>query len=62
MKFPSNLKYSEEHEWLRIEDNNTAYIGITDFAKANLATWYMLKLKLRVKRSIKMKFSELSRQ
>jgi len=36
MKFPSNLKYSEEHEWLRIEDNNTAYIGITDFAQSEL--------------------------
>ncbi len=35
MKFPSNLKYTEEHEWLRIEDN-IAYVGITDFAQSEL--------------------------
>ena len=35
MEFPSNLKYTEEHEWVRIEDN-IAYIGITDFAQSEL--------------------------
>ena len=35
MKFPANLKYTEEHEWLRIE-GNIAYIGITDFAQSEL--------------------------
>ncbi len=35
MEFPSNLKYTEEHEWLRLEGNN-AYIGITDFAQSEL--------------------------
>ena len=36
MKFPSNLKYSKEHEWIRVEENNVAYIGITDFAQSEL--------------------------
>ncbi len=36
MEFPKNLKYTKEHEWLRIEDGNIAYIGITDFAQGEL--------------------------
>lgn len=36
MSFPSNLKYSKEHEWVRVEDGNTAYVGITDFAQGEL--------------------------
>lgn len=35
MNFPENLKYTKDHEWLRIEGNN-AYIGITDFAQGEL--------------------------
>lgn len=35
MTFPENIKYAKSHEWLRIEDN-TAYIGITDFAQSEL--------------------------
>jgi len=36
MSFPANLKYSKEHEWVRVEDGNIAYIGITDFAQGEL--------------------------
>jgi glycine cleavage system H protein len=36
MNFPSNLKYTKEHEWLRIEADDVAYIGITDFAQSEL--------------------------
>lgn len=36
MEFPKNLKYTKEHEWLRIEDGNIAFIGITDFAQGEL--------------------------
>ncbi|MFB5189415.1 glycine cleavage system protein GcvH [Alicyclobacillus fastidiosus] len=32
---PSTLKYSKEHEWVRVEGNR-AYIGITDFAQDEL--------------------------
>ena len=36
MNFPSELKYTQEHEWVRIEDGNIAYVGITDFAQSEL--------------------------
>ena len=37
MAYPGNFKYSEEHEWIRVEeDGTTAYIGITDFAQGEL--------------------------
>ena len=36
MEFPSDLKYSKEHEWVRMEDETTAYVGITDFAQGEL--------------------------
>ena len=35
MNFPENLKYSKEHEWVRIE-GETATIGITDHAQNEL--------------------------
>lgn len=36
MEFPSNLHYTEDHEWIRVEENNIAYVGITDFAQHEL--------------------------
>lgn len=35
MNFPENLKYTKDHEWVRIEGNE-AIIGITDFAQGEL--------------------------
>ena len=35
MNFPSDLKYTKEHEWIRV-DGDHAYIGITDFAQSEL--------------------------
>ena len=35
MNFPSELKYTKDHEWIRVEGND-AYIGITDFAQREL--------------------------
>lgn len=35
MEIPSGLKYSQEHEWVKV-DGNIAYIGITDFAQSEL--------------------------
>ena len=32
MNIPENLKYTKEHEWIRVEEN-FAYVGITDFAR-----------------------------
>lgn len=36
MNFPDDLYYTEEHEWLRADDDGTATIGITDFAQSEL--------------------------
>lgn len=35
MQFPENLKYSKDHEWVRVE-GDTAFIGVTDFAQSEL--------------------------
>lgn len=35
MNIPSNLKYSKDHEWIRVEGDE-AFIGITDFAQGQL--------------------------
>ncbi|MDA0999598.1 MAG: glycine cleavage system protein GcvH [bacterium] len=35
MNFPSGLKYSREHEWVKVE-GNIAVIGITDYAQSEL--------------------------
>lgn len=35
MSVPTNLKYTKEHEWIRVEDN-IAYVGITDYAQSEL--------------------------
>lgn len=35
MNFPTDLKYSKEHEWIRVE-GNSATVGITDFAQKEL--------------------------
>ncbi|HTQ28377.1 MAG TPA: glycine cleavage system protein GcvH [Puia sp.] len=36
MNFPDNLRYTKDHEWIRLENGNTAVIGITDFAQKEL--------------------------
>ena len=35
MNLPENLKYTKEHEWVRVE-GDTAVVGITDFAQGEL--------------------------
>lgn len=36
MNVPANLYYTEDHEWIRLEADGTAYVGITDFAQSEL--------------------------
>jgi glycine cleavage system H protein len=36
MNIPAELKYTKDHEWLKVESDNTAIIGITDFAQSEL--------------------------
>ena len=35
MTFPENIRYTKDHEWIRVE-GETAYAGITDFAQSEL--------------------------
>ena len=35
MNVPANLKYTKEHEWIRLE-GEIAYVGITDYAQSEL--------------------------
>ena len=35
MNFPDNLRYTSEHEWIRVEGDE-AFVGITDYAQSEL--------------------------
>ena len=35
MNIPANLKYTREHEWIRVEGDE-AFVGITDYAQSEL--------------------------
>lgn len=35
MNIPADLKYTKDHEWIRVE-GDVAYVGITDFAQGEL--------------------------
>jgi len=43
MNVPSNLKYTKEHEWLRVE-GDAAVVGITDFAQGELGDIVFLEI------------------
>ncbi|WP_261130395.1 glycine cleavage system protein GcvH [Bacillus sp. Marseille-Q3570] len=43
MEYPKELRYSEEHEWVRVEGNK-AYIGITAFAQDELGDIVFVEL------------------
>lgn len=36
MIFPENCRYTKDHEWIRLESDSIAYVGITDFAQSEL--------------------------
>ncbi len=36
MKFPTELKYTKDHEWIALHEDGTATVGITDFAQSEL--------------------------
>lgn len=36
MNFPAELKYTKDHEWVKMIDERTAIVGITDFAQHEL--------------------------
>ena len=43
MDTPDNLYYTDDHEWLRVEDG-TATVGITDFAQSELGDIVFVEL------------------
>lgn len=43
MNFPQNLKYTKDHEWIRV-DRNTGVVGITDYAQSELGDVVFLEL------------------
>ncbi len=45
MNIPENLKYTKDHEWILLsDDNTTATIGITDFAQQELGDIVYLEI------------------
>ena len=36
MNIPADLKYTKDHEWVRIESDGSVTVGITDFAQGEL--------------------------
>ncbi|WP_209125016.1 glycine cleavage system protein GcvH [Alkalihalobacillus sp. BA299] len=43
MNLPKELKYSEEHEWVKV-DGNKVHVGITDFAQSELGDIVFVEL------------------
>jgi len=43
MNIPSNLKYTQDHEWIRVE-GQTAIVGITDYAQQELGDIVFLEI------------------
>ena len=41
---PPDLRYSEEHEWVRVEPNGVAVVGITEFAASELGDVVFVEL------------------
>lgn len=44
MKFPEDLKYTKEHEWIRDNGDGTITVGITDFAQGELGDIVFVEL------------------
>lgn len=36
MNIPADLKYTKDHEWIKVEGGNVALVGVTDFAQGEL--------------------------
>lgn len=44
MNVPDNLKYYKEHDWVRVESDGTAVVGITEFAAESLGDIVFIEL------------------
>ncbi|MCY1063638.1 glycine cleavage system protein GcvH [Nannocystis sp. RBIL2] len=45
-KIPSNLRYTKDHEWARLEGDGTVVVGITDFAANTLGDITFIDLRI----------------
>ncbi len=43
MNVPQNLKFTQDHEWIRIE-SDCAFVGVTDYAQSNLGDIVFLEI------------------
>ena len=44
MKIPENLKYTDTHQWVRVDQDGTAVVGITDYAQEQLGDVVFVQL------------------
>lgn len=44
MNFPAELKYTKDHEWIKLLDGGEALVGITDFAQSELGDLVYINL------------------
>lgn len=44
MNFPKELKYSKTHEWVKMIDDTTALVGLTDYAQSELGDLVFINL------------------
>ena len=44
MNIPEDLKYTDEHEWIRIDEDGTCIVGITDYAQESLGEIVFVEL------------------
>ncbi|HMQ68033.1 MAG TPA: glycine cleavage system protein GcvH [Ignavibacteria bacterium] len=53
MKYPASLKYTKEHEWVKVEDN-ICIIGVTDYAQGELGDIIYLDITSEIGMEVKM--------
>ena len=44
MEFPDNLRYTKSHEWVRVEDDGSVVMGITDYAQDAMGDLVFIEL------------------
>ena len=44
MTFPEDLRYTKDHEWVRLDDDGLATVGITDYAQSELGDIVFVEL------------------
>ena len=42
MNIPNDVCYTKSHEWVKFAEDGSATVGLTDYARTNWATWFLL--------------------